>query len=462
MSRLFLITLVHLVLGWLVVAFPGSSYYLGLFVLLLAFLHVIYTGNKKNESAKWAGYIVGLEVLLRMTGGFLVYEAGKYLVVLLLLLGLLLENIAMDRPWPIWIYGMLLVPSFAVVDFPDFFSFRSDVSFNLSGPLTLIVAGTYFYQRNLTLDQLTAILRMVVWPLVSVLVYLLLATPELSEIEYGTQSNFTASGGFGPNQVSTAMGLGVLIVGLALYFGRSITGFLAADVALMAMFLIRGFATFSRGGLIGGVAALVVLILMSIVLSKRVVRWGRLVLYMTGGIFVLILSWNYVNEVSENRLQYRYQGIDYRTGVAKDITSNRLFILEREIQLFLENPLFGIGPGMIRETTLRGNFIANTHSEFSRTLAEHGIFGVAALLIMVIYPFKVITRRPKEYWPILFAFLFLAFFTMFHSAMRLAMPAVLYSLSLFRPFQSHSRSVERAAQGVPVSGSGLQLEPNVT
>ncbi len=456
MNRLLLTAFIHVVLGGVVVAFPGSSYYLGLVIVLMALTQILYTRNRGNEAAKWAAYIVGLEVLLRMTGGFLVYEAGKYLVVVLLFFGLFFETVRKERPFPVFIYGVLLIPSFVVVDFPDFFHFRSDVSFNLSGPLTLIMASAYFYQRKLTMDQLIGILRMVVWPLISVLVYLMLVTPELSEIEYGTQSNFTASGGFGPNQVSTAMGLGILLVGFALYFSRTITGFLVVDVALMAMFLIRGFATFSRGGLIGGLAALVLLVLLSIVLSKRVIRWSRLIPYMAGGFFVLLLTWNYVNRVSEKRLQFRYQGIDYRTGQARDITSNRLFILERELQLFVDNPLFGIGPGMIRETALRGNFIANTHSEFSRTLAEHGLFGVAALLILILYPVMVITKRPKEYWPILFAFLFLAFFTMFHSAMRLAMPALLYSLSLFSPFQPAGKS-ERVRPQVGVNSSAAQV-----
>lgn len=456
MNRFLLTTVFHVAVAGIVLGFPGSSFYLGLLVVLIALIHILNTHNTANEAAKWAAYIVGLEVLLRMTGGFLVYEAGKYLVVLFLFLGLFLDQIPKDRPWPILMYGLLLVPSFAVVNFPDFFSFRTDVSFNLSGPLALIIASVYFYQRRLNLDQIVAVLRMVIWPLVSVLFYLMMATPELSEIEYGTQSNFTASGGFGPNQVATAMGLGVLIVGFALFFGRTITGFLITDVALMVMFLIRGFATFSRGGLIGGLAALVLLVVVSSIFSKRVISWGRVIFYLAGGFVVLILSWNYVNEVSDNRLQYRYQGIDYRTGQARDITSNRLFILERELQLFVDNPLFGIGPGMIRETALRGNFIANTHSEFSRTLAEHGLFGVAALLILILYPVIVITKRPKEYWPILFAFLFLAFFTMFHSAMRLAMPALLYSLSLFSPFQPAGKS-ERVRPQVGVNSSAAQV-----
>lgn len=433
MIKYITLSVLNIVLGFTVASNHELAFPVGVTVLILAILHVIFSRNRNNEAAHWAAYVVGLEILLRMTGGFLVYEAGKYSVVLLLFVGMLVEETPRPKPLPIYVYGLMLIPSFAVVDFPDFLHFRQDVSFNLSGPLSLIIATTYFYKRAQNLQSLVSILRVMALPLLSVIVYLMLVTPDLSEIEYGTQSNFTASAGFGPNQISSIMGLGILITGLALYYNKTITGFFAGDLIFMVLLIIRGLATFSRGGMIGGVAALGILLLLSFIFGHRVVSLPKALTYGVLGFMVVLFSYNYVNEISENKLQYRYQGINYRTGQKKDITSGRLLVLEHELNLFYENPLLGVGPGMVREIAVHNDFIANTHSEYSRTLAEHGLFGVVALLVLIIFPVRNILRQPKEIYPILFAVLFLVFFTMFHSAMRLAMPGFLYGLTFIMP-----------------------------
>lgn len=433
MKKYVVLTVLHIILGFVIANYRTLSFPFGLIVLTAASTHIIYTRNQFNQAAYWAAYIVGLEVLLRMTGGFLVYEAGKYSIVFLLSLGLLVERIPRAQPLPVFVYGLLLLPSFAVVDFPDFLHFRRDVSFNLSGPLSLIISTFYFYKRVQNFETIVSVLRLIVIPLISVVVYLMLVTPELSEIEYGTQSNFQASAGFGPNQISIVMGLGIFIIGLTIYFGNTVTGYLATDLVLMVSLLVRGLATFSRGGMIGGVAALLLLILLSFIFSNRVVYWPKALAYSLGGFLVILLSWNYVNEVSEKKLEYRYQGINYRTGQTKEITSGRLLILEHELNLFRENLVLGVGPGMVREIAIRANYIANTHSEYSRTLAEHGLFGVCALLILIFFPINFALKQPQYIYPISFALLFLVYFTMFHSAMRLAMPGFLYGLIFFYP-----------------------------
>lgn len=434
MNRYLLIALIQALLGVIIANNPGLSFYFGLGVLVLAMGHVLLTQNRNNQAAMWAGYVVGLEILFRMTSGYLIWETGKYFVILILLTGLAVEVQRKPLPYPIAYYGLLLMPSFAVISYPDFFEFRSSVSFNLSGPLTLVVATFYFYKRTMPLEELFSILRFVVLPLISILVYLVLVTPELSEIEYGTQSNFQASAGFGPNQVSTVMGLGIFITGLLLYHNRRVTGWLWTDLVLLLLLTIRGLATFSRGGMVGGVTALALLIFLAVILLRQRIIWPRAIAYSLSFFLVILWVWNYVNEVSEQRLQYRYQGIDYRTGKPRDITSNRIVILEHELALFKNNPVFGIGPGMTRQVALRDKFIANTHSEYTRTLAEHGLFGLIAVLILIIYPVKYVLRdQPKAIRHVMLAVIFLVFFTLFHSAMRLAMPGFLYGLCFMLP-----------------------------
>ena len=76
---------------------------------------------------------------------------------------------------------------------------------------------------------------------------------------------------------------------------------------------------------------------------------------------------------------------------------------------------------------------ASSHSEVTRLFAEHGMFGIASLLILIIFPFIHFRRNNNESKPMLIAFMVLALLTMSHSAMRLAIPGFLYGLSLVRP-----------------------------
>ena len=68
------------------------------------------------------------------------------------------------------------------------------------------------------------------------------------------------------------------------------------------------------------------------------------------------------------------------------------------------------------------------HIEYSRMLAEHGVFGLASLMLLFITPiaiFNNINNPDKKTIMILFGLL--AILTMTHSAMRIAMPCLMYS-----------------------------------
>lgn len=433
-AKLLLFLLAHILLGIITFQFRDFSYYYGIGVFLLGTIDIVLNKNKKNRAGFWAAYLVGLEVYLRMTGGIVFWEGGKYSVAIILLVGLMVENFNKPIPYAMVAYFALLLPSLLVVAFPDFQEARERISFNLSGPFVLFLSAFYFYRRKLTGPELMTMLRGILFPLTIMLTYLILVTPDLDQINYGTGSNFTASGGFGPNQVSTAIGLGVFVLGLGLFYKSEIAGFLIIDALLLVTFLIRGFATFSRGGMMGGVIAIAILILYSALFSKR----PKILFYSIS--FVIIASvigfnaWNYVNENTEGRLEYRYRGIDFRTGQEKDFSSGREKILARELLMFTNNPILGVGPGMgVTLAEQRTGISVSSHSEYTRLLAEHGLFGVWALIILLFLPIKLIMDLPSQYRPIFLAMFFLALFTMFHSAMRLAAPGFLYGLIFILP-----------------------------
>lgn len=103
------------------------------------------------------------------------------------------------------------------VDFGSFDLSRQMVSFNLSGPITLGVAGMYFYRRKIPLPQFRRTLLAMLYPIAAMSIFVYFKSGSLEDVEFTTESNFQASGGFGPNQVSTIFGLGIMLIAMA-YF----------------------------------------------------------------------------------------------------------------------------------------------------------------------------------------------------------------------------------------------------
>ena len=88
----------------------------------------------------------------------------------------------------------------------------------------------------------------------------------------------------------------------------------------------------------------------------------------------------------------------------------------------------------MREVYGYGKNVA-AHIEYSRMLAEHGVFGLASLMLLLIIPISIfynINNPDKKIILILFGIL--AILTMTHSAMRIAMPCLMYSF-IFPKFE---------------------------
>ncbi len=426
--------LVHVVFGYAVSLAPSITFYWGIVILAVGSLDIVLNNNAHDRAAKWAAYYVCMEVLLRMTGGNVFWEAGKYGAILLLLIGLLSERLV--RPWPkkYLLYFLLLIPSLLIVDFPDFQIAREEVSFNLSGPFLLTLSAIYFYTRKLSGSDVVKIFRNALLPLLTLLVYLILVTPNLEDIEFGTESNFQASGGFGPNQVSTVIGLAIFLIIVGLFYKSFLIHGLLVDIFFMILFVVRGLATFSRGGMIGAVIGAVILIGYTAIASKRPSVYATIFSFLlfAGGLGAIV--WNYVNAQTEGRLEYRYEGKNYLTGKQKEITSGRTDIMLTELNFFYQNPFLGIGPGMgTLLVTNRAGMPAHSHSEYTRLLAEHGAFGLLALLILLIAPLFQIFKLPASHRPLPMAIFVFVLFTLSHSAMRLAIPGFFYGLCLIQP-----------------------------
>jgi len=408
--------------------FPFSSKILFVAIAGLLLFWIIINSNKNDEALIAAAYIVGAEVFFRMSKGLIFYESGKYLVILFLLFGLLYKGTS-RQSIPYWIYLFLLIPGilFSAINLSHEVDVRKAVSFNLSGPITVGIVGVYCFFRKITTEKLHQIMLAALLPLVTLVFYLLIYTPSLQDSLMGTSSNFAASGGFGPNQVATVVGLGIIILFIRLFTVKSRLVNII-DAVLVIFFCYRGLATFSRGGMITAVICIIGFLAVYFYYSDVYTK-AKLFpkLFLVGAL--IAFTWVYTSLVTGGLIDKRYKNQDAAGRLKEDITTGRAEVMTTEIEAFLENPITGVGVGKVKEYREEQTGISiATHNEISRILSEHGLFGLFAFLIILLSPLIYWIRyRPGIYF---FSFYFFWLLTIIHSSMRLAAPAFIYGLCL--------------------------------
>lgn len=429
----FQIVLFHAVLGFLVYLFPFLAKIYGYAIFIVGFFYVIKKQNKHNEALIAAAYVVGSEVFLRMTGGNPLYEISKYGVMVFIFIGMYFSGFSKSAT-PYWIFLLLLVPSVVLTTFVLDFetNVKNAIAFNISGPVCLGIASIYTYRRKIPLEQMNAILLSMGLPIVTCMVYLIFYTPNIRDVITSTQSNAETSGGFGPNQVATILGLGMFI-----FFSRIIlesrTKFLLAFNLLIAINMsYRGIVTFSRGGMITGF--LMVLLLLLFLYSKSNYT-GRVKLnYIMVFIgLAMVSTWVYTSFQTGGLIDKRYANQDARGREKESQFTGREDVALGEINTFLNNPVFGVGVGKGVEVRLEETGDGTlSHDEITRMLAEHGTLGIVGLLILFFTP--LVLYLENKFNMFLLCCLAFWFFTINHAAMRTAAPAFVYSLSLLNVY----------------------------
>tara|TARA_R110002050_G_scaffold68695_2_gene148814 strand:+ start:11512 stop:12201 length:690 start_codon:yes stop_codon:yes gene_type:complete len=207
--------LFHALLGILIFVFkPLATLYFFVMTVFFSYKILMVSKNKKTFYVLIAcAYVVGIEVFLRMNNGTFFYEASKYLVIVFIIMGLV-SNSFKNQALIYVVYLLLLIPGIfvAVTDMGFETNIKRAIAFNLSGPICLGISAVFCYKRSIRFKQLKIVLLAFLLPLVSMLVYLFLYTPDLASVITGTESNFATSGGFGPNQVATVLGIGIFVL----------------------------------------------------------------------------------------------------------------------------------------------------------------------------------------------------------------------------------------------------------
>ena len=422
---------IHLLIGLAIFLVPPISKVYAITIILVGFRYVILRKNANNEALYVAAYIVGAEVFLRMTQGNFFEQFAKYGVIGVLIIGMMYRGFSKNAIL-YWIFGLLLMPgvilSFFTLNFET--DIRKAITFNIIGPITLMVSAIYCYQRKISFENIKRIVDMLAYPLMATLVYMYLYTPSVKDVVTNTESNFETSGGFGPNQVSTILGLGIFVFFVKIVLSSKTTLIRNINILFFVIITFRGIVTFSRGGVITGFIMIIIVVVLLLLYTRSYVK-SKIVMLVVFGVIALAGIWAYSSIQTGGLIDKRYANQDARGREKASKLTGRERLIESEFNMFLDNPVFGIGVGKNKEYRLETTGVdAASHNEITRMLAEHGMFGLFGLIILLVTPMVLYLNNKQN----IFVFSFVVFWilTINHAAMRLAAPAFIYALSLLK------------------------------
>jgi hypothetical protein len=280
-------------------------------------------------------------------------------------------------------------------------------------------------------------------PTISVLAFAFVRTPDYDSIDFNLSANFDTSGGFGSNQVSTILGLGLLLSFMLWITKSSLSGNKILDIIVMMGFVLQGLLTFSRGGMIGGALGILTFLFL-ISLSgvtqntKNSISLPKITIYLIPILVLGLFVFQFVDSITGNNLSLRYKGETAGTiAGSKELdintfTTNRYQIFLGDVELWRENFLLGVGAGASKELRPTTEEVPTAaHVELSRLLAEHGLFGLFFFLTILVFPFLIISQNKDSLnKAILIAFFIIGLYTSFHAAMRTYLTPLFISMSL--------------------------------
>ena len=407
-----------------------------LVVLGAATLYGIQDRNRKGTIHLAFCYLCGYEILARESP--LPWETARYCGVPLLILG-----IAMGKRLSSLVPGLMLLgcvlPSLLLTDYS--LDVRRTLVFNWVGSLSLALSVMYFHRKVMNEKELVWILRALSGPIVSTVVMITITTPNPGDIEFTLNSGRELTG-FGGNQVSTALGLGIVAIALGYCMGRPIFGFVALDLLVVVFLFYRALISFSRGGLISAIIAVcgaLAVVCWALFEGKKVVREKsiRRLLAAPAVLLILVIVFIFSDNLTGGKLSLRYRGetegtlTGEREKTMSVVTSGRWDIAKSDLLMFLDYPFFGVGVG--NSSRMRGDYgyhSVATHTEFTRLLSEHGILGAAFCVFIFVYPAFVIfnPKIPTVTRATMCAFALFSLTVMMHSATRMFGTSVVYGI----------------------------------
>ena len=369
---------------------------LGLVHAAAIFVFGLYAVLKKDLALLICvlAYITGSEVLWRQVRAPIFYLAAPYLFIILSGFAVLfvLQRIGRDGRIAL-LYAAVMLPAMAVTIGTTGAGAREIIAFALSGPLAL--AAFVMFTSQVRIDPW--MYRRVLWvTLISAVGPLTIAVADVrselafaGKINFSGQSNFVTSGGFGPVQVSSALSLGIMAAIFLIITEREKAVKILASV-LSIILGVQVLLTFSRGGSFAVGIAIAAFALAQA--RNRRVRNGIFAIAAVSFALAYFVVFPWLENFTGGAFEARFSNTE----------SSRTDLAANDTEIFANNFVFGVGPGMTKYQRLGYEVCqirsdqcvdeASSHTEFTRMLGEHGIPGIIAIVLLVMLAFSAAKR----------------------------------------------------------------------
>jgi hypothetical protein len=387
---------------------------------VLAVLWVLASARQAGPVIAAAAYAAGAEVLWRQTGADVPWEFAKYLVLVIFVVGIVRFAGRLERALLVGVFLAALVPSAVVpVTESGAISALDPLAFNLLG-LVVLAMGVLLMRRLAgPWEAVAPVAWSFVAPVIGTATIAAISLRGLGAEDFFNDSNFEAAGGYGPNQVSAILGLGVVLLVLVAVREPQRSLRLVA-VGLSLWFLTEALLTFSRGGVLNVVIAL--LAALPFLVAKRDTG-GRIALLLALVVVLGLLLLPSLESLTGGSFGRRFS--DTRQS------ERRAELIEADWETFLDHPVLGVGVGQAELYRLDRLVIAS-HTEYTRLLAEHGLLGIVAVACLVAMGVGAFRNQRTAFgyaWSA--ALLAWTATELWHASTRLAAVSVAFALASF-------------------------------
>lgn len=330
-------------------------------------------GSSARSLLMAVAYLALSDVFWRMGKAGVFWEFGKYAAAAVAWLGLFARGGVPRRFGPLVAFALLLPSIVVSLETMSAEDVRSAISFNLSGPLALMLIAACASRLEIGREDLVQVLLAGCLPVAAISGAALFRTLSADMIVFHDASNRLTSGGFGPNQVSASFGFAIIAAVMALVLTRRRGGGALLLLPAVVLWTAQAALTFSRGGIYGAGIALVVFFLR--VLPSRASRLRLLAASVVSLSVLSFLIFPALDAFTHGAMEKRMASLE---------TTGRDEMASAELDLFLAHPLLGVGPGGGGHARGIGILTsAAAHTEYTRMLGEHGVLGLVSLLIMI-------------------------------------------------------------------------------